>query len=125
LYSFYKEGATQRFQEKTFYMMNPSTRGEYLNFACGEWVVGVDRLRSIGWHIWGFEPFQQIESDAILSDYDTLRQKTYAGLMSHNYLEHVQFPATFFSVCSGLIAPAGKMAHSTSSYICFVFEKID
>jgi hypothetical protein len=116
LYSFYSEGATQRFQEKTFYMMNPSSHADYLNYACGDWIAGVDRLRAYGWRIWGFEPFQQVSSPAILNDYESLMQRTYAGLMSNNYLEHVQYPAAFFNECFKLIVPGGKMAHSTACY---------
>lgn len=39
LYQFYREGFSQPFQEKTFYLMNPSQRGEYLNYACGDWTA--------------------------------------------------------------------------------------
>jgi 2-polyprenyl-3-methyl-5-hydroxy-6-metoxy-1,4-benzoquinol methylase len=41
--------------------------------------------------------------------------------MSNNYLEHVQFPAAFFNECGGLIAPKGKMAHSTPCFD-YVYE---
>ncbi|MEO8271619.1 MAG: hypothetical protein ABI557_17990 [Aureliella sp.] len=121
LYRFYREGASQPFQEKTFYLMNPSTRGEYLNYACGDWTVGVERLRSLGWHVWGFEPFQHVASEAIVTSSKKLGNKQYDGLMSHNYIEHVQDPTAFFEDCGRLIMSGGKMAHSSACFD-YVYE---
>jgi hypothetical protein len=121
LYRFYREGYSQPFQEKTFYLMNPSRRGEYLNYACGDWTEGVERLRSLGWQVWGFEPFQQVASQAIVTRQDMVVGKQYDGLMSHNYIEHVQDPVAFFNECSDLIVPGGTMAHSSACFD-YVFE---
>jgi hypothetical protein len=121
LYRFYREGYSQPFQEKTFYLMNPSRRGEYLNYACGDWTKGVERLRSLGWQVWGFEPFQQVASKAIVTRQDLVVGKQYDGLMSHNYIEHVQDPEAFFNECSELIVSGGTMAHSSACFD-YVFE---
>lgn len=116
LYQFYKEGFSEPFQEKTFYLMNPSRHGEYLNYACGDWTAGCERLRSLGWHVWGYEPFQQVRSAAILIDADIDTSKKYDGLMSHNFVEHVQNPFTFFRKCHSMLKPGGVMAHSSPCF---------
>ncbi len=116
LYEFFSEGASTRFQEKTFYLMNPSIQGHYLNYACGDWQVGIQRLRTLGWNVWGFEPFQSVQTEAIVSDIAQLSIQQFDGIMSHNYLEHVQNPATFFCQCKMLLKPAAVMYHSTPCY---------
>ncbi len=121
LYKFYREGFSQPFQEKTFYLMNPSRRREYLNYACGDWTEGCERLRSLGWLIWGYEPFQRVDSTAIVTDRQAVIDKQYDGLMSHNFIEHVQNPADFFRECSMMIKPGGKMAHSSACFD-YVYE---
>jgi len=116
LYKFFREGFSQPYQEKTFYLMNPSRRQEFLNYACGDWTEGCERLRSLGWHVWGYEPFQPVDSEAIVSDRNLLMSKQYDGLMTHNFIEHVQDPHAFFCECHSLIKPGGKMAHSSACY---------
>lgn len=116
LYRFYREGFSVPYQEKTFYLMNPSRRRTYLNFACGDWVKGCERLRSIGWDVWGFEPFQESESNTIFTCRESLDEKLFDGVMSHNYIEHVQDPLSFFRQIRGLLKPEAVMAHSSACY---------
>jgi len=121
LYSFYAEGFSQPYQEKTFYLLNPSRRGRYLNYACGDWSVGIEHLTSLGWNVTGFEPFQTVHSASIVTDRARLHGEGYDGLYTHNFLEHVQDPMQFLRECSELIAPGGKMAHSSACFD-YVFE---
>lgn len=116
LYQFYREGFSEPFQEKTFYLMNPSRRREYLNYACGDWTAGCERLRSLGWQVLGYEPFQRVDSPAIRADEDFDGAKQYDGLMSHNFVEHVQDPVDFFRKCHALLKPGGVMAHSGACF---------
>jgi hypothetical protein len=116
LYKFYREGLSTPYQEKTFYLMNPSSRGEYLNYACGDWSEGLQRLRLLNWHVDGYEPFQKPGTENILS-IDTLDHcKQYDGLMSHNYVEHVQDPKEFFLQCRSFMKRGGRMAHSSACF---------
>lgn len=121
LYQFYAEGFSEPYQEKTFYLMNPSRRREYLNYACGDWTAGCERLRALGWQVWGYEPFQRVASPAIRTDAIGDAATRYDGLMSHNYVEHVQDPVAFFRTCHGLLKPGGVMAHSSACFD-YVFE---
>jgi hypothetical protein len=121
LYQFYREGFSQPFQEKTFYLMNPSRRCEYLNYACGDWTEGCERLRLLGWQVRGYEPFQRVDSEAIVTNRNSVMSKQYDGLMTHNFIEHVQDPLAFFNECSSMIKSGGKMAHSSACFD-YVFE---
>lgn len=116
LYGFYREGFSDPFQEKTFYLLNPSRDGQYLNYACGAWAKGIAHLREQGWSITGFEPFQIVCSSEIETHHDSLVPGQYDGLFSHNFIEHLQHPLRFFFECSTLLKTNGIMAHSTACY---------
>lgn len=115
-YRFCNEGFSVPYQEKTFYLLNPSRRGKYLNYACGDWVVGVKRLRDIGWDVWGYEPFQDSKSPAIFAERSQVIDGSYDGVFSHNYIEHVQDPVAFFRECRAMLKEKAAMAHSSPCY---------
>ena len=116
LYTFYSEGNSTAYQEKTFYFLNPSPQGEYINYACGDWSNGIRRLRELDWDIIGYEPFQKIEAPSIYTKESLESAKKYDGLMSHNYIEHVQDPTIFFKKCYTMIKQGGKMVHSSPCF---------
>ena len=116
IYQFYQEGDTRAFQEKTFYLLNPSRDGRYLNYACGDWSSGISRLRDLKWQVWGYEPFMNATPNDSIIRRRELLDSPYDGMMSHNYIEHVQDPLEFFTMCKALISPGGVMAHSSSCY---------
>ncbi len=116
LYQFYHEGFSSPFQEKTFYLLNPSRHGCYLNYACGDWSVGYNRLKSFGWQVVGFEPFQATDSTGFLKSRSELGSQSFDGLFSHNFIEHLQHPEAFFRECYELLKPSGTMIHSTPCY---------
>jgi hypothetical protein len=60
LYKFRKDVDTRLFQEKTFYLMDPSPHRQYLNYACGDWSDGARRLRSLGWQVWASNPSKKM-----------------------------------------------------------------
>jgi SAM-dependent methyltransferase len=109
LYQFYREGFSTPFQEKTFYLLNPSRSGRYLNYACGEWDGGLRRLREMKWDVFGYEPF-------IVNQRSQLADTSFDGLFSHNFIEHLQSPEAFFRDCWGFLKPGGVMIHSTPCY---------
>lgn len=116
VYRFYREGFSQPFQEKTFYLLNPSRKGRYLNYACGDWADGLAHLRTLGWQVWGYEPFQPVCSEWIAKSLTDWVGQPFDGLVTHNYIEHVQDPARFFQQCCELLTPRGRMAHSSPCY---------
>ena len=116
LYQFYQEGDTRASQEKTFYLLNPSHNGRYLNYACGDWSLGINRLRDLKWRIWGFEPFMNATPNDSIIRRRELLDSPYDGMMTNNYIEHVQNPLEFFMMCKALIGPHGVMAHASTCY---------
>jgi SAM-dependent methyltransferase len=122
LYRVYSEGATITWQEKAFYSMNPSRRGVYMNYACGEWLAGVQRLRSVGWNVWGYEPYlnaSRCRPDCAAGLVDRIEDTgttQFDGIFTHNFLEHPQDPRTFFAELHRLLKPGGAMAHSTPCF---------
>lgn len=116
LYTFFSEGSSTTYQERTFHLMNPSRRGAYLNYACGDWSEGIGHLRHHGWNVIGYEPFQPVTAAGIVRDAAALEPEAFDGVMSHNFIEHVQDPIAFFGRCRSLLKPGGIMAHSSPCY---------
>ena len=122
LYRVYSEGATITWQEKAFYLMNPSRQGVYMNYACGEWLAGVQRLRSIGWNVWGYEPYLNVarcrpnRAAGLVGRIEDTGTSAFDGIFTHNFLEHPQEPRAFFAELHGLLRPGGTMVHSTPCF---------
>jgi len=122
LYSVYSEGTTIAWQEKAFYMLNPARSGVYLNYACGEWISGLQRLRSIGWNVWGYEPHLNAgrcppdPSLGLVDRIEATGTAVFDGIFTHNFLEHPQDPRAFFSELRALLKPGGLVAHSTPCF---------
>jgi hypothetical protein len=116
LYRFYREGFSTPFQEKTFYLLNPSRFGRYLNYACGDWGIGLQRLRDMKWDVVGYEPIQNRSVEYIFNQQSVFSKESFDGLFSHNFIEHLQSPEEFFRECWDLLQPGGIMVHSTPCY---------
>jgi hypothetical protein len=108
-----REGDTRPFQEKTFYLLNPSRLGRYLNYACGDFAAGLDSLLHGGWDVQGFEPFQPQRHPRIHREIAAVEGQAFDGVFTHNYLEHPQSLRAMFGTIHGLLQPGGVMAHST------------
>lgn len=119
IYRFYAEGDTAHAQERSFYLLNPSRSGRYLNYACGLWTRGASRLVDVGWDVWGYEPYITQFHPRIST---VMPEGPFDGLISHNFLEHPQDPRAFLSTCHALLKPGGRMAHSTPCY-AYLFER--
>lgn len=122
LYRVYSEGTTITWQEKAFYLLNPARCGVYLNYACGEWIAGVQRLRSIGWNVWGYEPYLNAarcppdRAAGLVDQIETTGETAFDGIFTHNFLEHPQDPRAFFAELHRLLKPGGVMVHSTPCF---------
>ena len=122
LYSFHNEGDTVLPQEKTFYLMNPSQQGVYLNYACGSWQTGIDRLLNAGWNVVGYEPYLPYQHARIATQLDALEQPLFDGIFTHNFLEHPLSIRASFKQFHQLLKADGLMAHSTPCYN-YIFEE--
>jgi hypothetical protein len=126
-YLLYEEGVTVSAQEKTFYLLNPAFDGAYLNYGCGYWQEGVQRLRAVQWQVWGFDPHlsehrrAELHSLGLVISLDQLPHRQFSGLFSHNFIEHTQDPFELFQTLRTLLAPGAAMAHSTPCYE-YLFE---
>jgi SAM-dependent methyltransferase len=126
-YQLYEEGTTVLAQEKTFYLLNPSFRGLYLNYGCGYWFEGISRLKGSGLNLWGYDPHldpvrrAELARVGLHTDLADIPFGQFHGVFSHNFLEHVQSPAHLFGEMAGLLLPGGRMAHSTPCFE-YMFE---
>lgn len=117
LYRYFKEGDTAQYQERAFHALEPVKGKKYLNFACGTWGSGIERLRAMGFDVYGFEPSLERQHPAIFTSLEeAARSGPYEGVFTHNYIEHVQDPGKFFAQIRELSVPGAMIAHSSACY---------
>lgn len=122
VYRFYSEGDTVFAQERTFYLLNPSRQGRFLNYACGPWTTGLNRLAEAGWDIYGYDPYLPSHHPRFIRTVEQARERRFDGLMSHNFLEHPQSVHAEMRLFNSLLNPGALMAHSTPCYE-YLFER--
>jgi len=115
VYSSYAEGDTTAFAVDTFRRLSPSKEGKYLDFGCGRWSRTLETLKTDGYDVVGYDPYER-NDHLVISDLVSLQQNRFDGIMSHNVIEHVQSPLSFFFLLRELLKPGSKMAHSTECY---------
>ena len=119
LYKTYSEGDATESEMEVFRAMQPMPGGRYLNYACGRWSESIKLLRQEGFDLYGYEPFVQDGQDLpshILTRPDQLADLQFDGLMSHNFIEHLQDPAALFHELDSILKPGGCMVHATVCY---------
>jgi hypothetical protein len=98
LYRYFKEGDTRAYQERAFFALEPVKGKKYLNFACGTWGSGIERLRGMGFDVYGFESSLERQHPAIFTSLeDVARNGPFDGIFTHYFIEHVQNSASFFA----------------------------
>jgi hypothetical protein len=72
-------------------------------------------MRSEGWNLWGYEPSAPMNASFVVREKAQLPPRL-AGLMSNNVIEHFLDPVAQFKEFHALLAPGGRMAHSSPCY---------
>ncbi len=119
LYKTYSEGDSTESEMEAFLALEPVKGRRYLNYGCGAWSSSIEKLREDGYDLYGYEPFAQAEEASpsyILTRPEQLQEGYFDGVMSHNFLEHVQDPVSFLVETKRLLGPGGKMLHATPCY---------
>lgn len=117
LYRIYSEGDTTESTIRTFHLLSPKKEGKYLDFGCGgEWSAAIEKLRSLGWDILGFEPSASNSSEFVLSRWEEIESMSFDGIISHNVLEHLLDPVQTTQRLSTLLKPKGTLIHSTPCF---------
>lgn len=71
----------------------------------------------MGFDVYGFEPSLERQHPAIFTSLeDVARNGPFDGIFTHNFIEHVQNPASFFAQIRDLSTPGAKVAHSSACY---------
>lgn len=115
LYNGYAEADTAVFSIDTFMELSPCKNKKYLDFGCGKWSNSIKILRNDGYDIIGYDAYVK-SNEYVISDINILKTMKFDGIISHNVIEHVQCPVTFFALLNNLLAPDGKMSHSSECY---------
>lgn len=120
LYRVYSEGNSTDSIIRTFYLLNPSKSGVYLDYGCGgHWSEAINILRSEGWNVYGFEPNVKNSSEYVFSKWDELIDKKFDGIISHNVLEHLFDPVETTKKLGAMLTNAGCLIHATP---CFEYR---
>lgn len=88
-----------------------------MDFGCGgEWSKAIHILRQEGWSIYGFEPSARQSSPYVFSTWEEIEAKQFDGFLSHNVLEHLMDPSGITQRLSQLLAPGGRLIHTTACF---------
>lgn len=117
-YTVFNEGDTTEDEIFTFYQLNPSKEGVYLNYGCGAWSKSINELRREGYNVYGFEPYVSTESSPyIINNINELKKMSFDGIFTNNVLEHLLDPVQSFSLFKSLLKDQNSiMVHSTPCY---------
>lgn len=121
-YMGYSESDCTRHEIATFFLLNPSKDGVYLDYGCGCWGKAIEYLRSIGYHVFGFEPFSsEVGNPYILTDKEKVAQMKFNGIFSHDLLEHLTDPVGDMRFMRSLLANQDSLiVHAT---LCFDYRQ--
>lgn len=117
-YNAYDEGDSTELEIKSFFELNPSREGIYLNYGSGKWSNSVNALRNEGWNIFSYDPHVKDNSGEpwFINDRNNLISMKFDGIYSNNVLEHLRHPVRDLNFLSTLLNVGGSMAHSTPCF---------
>lgn len=115
----FKEGDSTYKEERAFFMLNPTKDKVYLNYGCGKWTKSLQKLREMGYKVYGYEPYApELDNPYIIKDKEQLSLMKFDGIYSNDVLEHFITPVEDMAFMASLLrSPNGIMAHCTSCYI--------
>lgn len=117
-YTGYKEGDSTEKEIRAFQLLKPKKEGVYLNYGCGSWSDTMKQLESMGYNVYGYEPFSKdYDNPKIISDRIVLSRMRFNGIFSNDVLEHLPDPIADLSFMKTLLAtPRARMSHCTGCY---------
>lgn len=115
----FQEGDNYVKEERAFFMLRPEKGKVYLNYGCGRWSKSMQRLRDMGYNIYGYEPYATgLDEPYLITDRRELQKMRFDGIYSNDVLEHFVDPIGELAAMKELLlGPSGAMAHCTSCYI--------
>ncbi|WP_205960302.1 class I SAM-dependent methyltransferase [Ramlibacter henchirensis] len=117
LYRTYSEGDSTESIIRTFHLLRPRKEGVYLDFGSGgAWSAAIQRLRQEGWNIFGFEPSVPVSSEFVFTKWEEIESRRFAGILTHNVLEHLFDPAGTTRRLGQLLEPGARLVHTTPCF---------
>lgn len=115
LYTHYQEGDSTDAELRAFELLAPRRDGLYLNWGSGGWSRSVERLRALGYDVWGYEPNAAAGSPFVVRTRGEISAR-FDGIFSNNVIEHLLAPADQFRDFHRVLAPGGRMVHASPCY---------
>ncbi|PNI00926.1 class I SAM-dependent methyltransferase [Vibrio diazotrophicus] len=117
-YSVFSEGDSTESEIRSFFTLNPKKGKKYLNYGAGSWSKTIEKLRSDGWDVYGYEPFSSNDENIpyIITSSEQLETIKFDGIFSNNVLEHLRYPITELKYISSHLKPSGKLAMATPCF---------
>jgi hypothetical protein len=119
-YKAYDEGDSTERELRTFFSLKPDKQGVYLNYGAGCWSESVQKLRTLGWNVYAYEPHNSalngVSCDWLICSSEQLRHMRFDGIFSNNVLEHFRHPVQELKSMTQLLRAGARMAHATPCY---------
>ena len=92
----------------------------YLNWGCGGgWNKTLQEASSAGYNLLGYDIASK-KSELVINDIKELEKGSVTGIISNNYIEHMQYPINEFSSMNSILKDGSIMIHSTPCWGYFV-----
>jgi len=118
LYKSYKEADNTLFEIELFHSLKPNKTKIYMNWGSGTNTT-IAKMQEMGYNLLGYDiATQKIEN--IHNDINEIKDNSLSGIISNNYIEHMQDPIEEFSLMNSKMKQNSIMIHATPCWkYCF------
>jgi len=92
----------------------------YINWGCGGgWNKTLEKAAALGYNLLGYDIAAK-KFNLVIDDIGELEEGSVTGIISNNYIEHMQHPIDEFSAMNSILKEGGLMIHSTPCWHYFI-----
>lgn len=115
LYETYKEFDNSLFEIELFKSLNPNKTDKYINWGCGNgWNNTISTIRSDNYNLIGYDiAINNSLNKHLINDINKIEDNSISGIISNNYVEHMQNPIKEFSLMNLKMKKNSIMIHAT------------
>lgn len=123
LYKTYKEADNTNLEVQLLKSIAPTPDKTkfYINWGCGgSWSRTLNVAANLGYNLVGYDIGAKTEDNFIINNLDTIEDESVDGIISNNYIEHMQDPIKEFSLMNSKMKKGSLMIHSTPCWRYYV-----
>jgi hypothetical protein len=109
----HRENDATSYEEKLFFMLEPSKHGPYINWGAGTSST-CDKVKQQGYTLLNYDP--GIPTSSAYLTKEQLANMRVDGIISNNVLDHLQDPIADLLFMKSLLKPGSSMIHASDGF---------